>query len=566
MNEMTGEKIIADEKGKKLFSTILLTVGALFIVISGGIFVSRTWQYLPEILKKFCLVAVSGAFFAGSRYLEKNTKLKKTPLVFYYLGVCFVGFSVLSFLTVGWMDTAQKMTLAMGVMLVPVVYHFLQQQNLLDFVFGMLLSDGMVLCISQFSVDSPEGAFSISISVLTMLLTGFVYYCKEYHSEEKLLVLVAEVACWVHMAFSAPWVLGSLLIEESFFYCVLPVLMMAASLTAIYMSNKNIIYRVFQSASMYLCILSLVLYVGRILPYHDSELFEPEMFVTFLAGLALFVLLDRVEMFLISGVLTVVFSLSQVFTAIVDGYLRADQGTCYPYALLMAAAIVLRHFLKDVQGDTKTVVKNAGIWLAMGANSLLSRYLQGFARDYGMAFWFAIFLLLISSLLKEEKIVKAFLRTLSMFAALTALCSNPILPVEFFNEDGDLIVNFHTEYTCILLGLGIVLFGKICYDVIKRTGLIQFIGICLLIFVLVCRNLAVPALPNVLFLGIAMLIMLVAASALHRKEYALAAAITLILVVLYLTKEVWMSIAWWVYLFVAGVGLVIYAIKREKAE
>ena len=40
----------------------------------------------------------------------------------------------------------------------------------------------------------------------------------------------------------------------------------------------------------------------------------------------------------------------------------------------------------------------------------------------------------------------------------------------------------------------------------------------------------------------------------------------LILIVLYLTRTFWLSIAWWVYLFAAGVGLILYAIKREKAE
>ena len=70
----------------------------------------------------------------------------------------------------------------------------------------------------------------------------------------------------------------------------------------------------------------------------------------------------------------------------------------------------------------------------------------------------------------------------------------------------------------------------------------------------------------VLILGVVTLVMLIVATLLKKRDYAMAAAVTLILVALYLTRDLWMSIAWWVYLFVAGVGLVIFAIKKEKAE
>ena len=94
----------------------------------------------------------------------------------------------------------------------------------------------------------------------------------------------------------------------------------------------------------------------------------------------------------------------------------------------------------------------------------------------------------------------------------------------------------------------------------------QFIGVCILLGVLLLNNFSVAALPNVLFLGILTFVMLVVATVLKNKRYAIASAGTLALIVLYMTRQFWMSIAWWVYLFVAGVVLVIFAIKKEKAE
>ena len=96
--------------------------------------------------------------------------------------------------------------------------------------------------------------------------------------------------------------------------------------------------------------------------------------------------------------------------------------------------------------------------------------------------------------------------------------------------------------------------------------MLQFIGTCLLLATMIVRNLERPAVPNVLFLGIGTLVMLIVATLLKKKNYAIASASALILVVLYLTRAFWLSIAWWVYLFVAGIGLVIFAIKKEKAE
>ena len=70
-----------EENSKKIFSTLLLAVGVLFIVVSGGIFVSQTWQYLPDAVKKLCLVAVTAAFFGGSVWTERKNLGQPRPCI-----------------------------------------------------------------------------------------------------------------------------------------------------------------------------------------------------------------------------------------------------------------------------------------------------------------------------------------------------------------------------------------------------------------------------------------------------------------------------------------------------
>ena len=73
-------------------------------------------------------------------------------------------------------------------------------------------------------------------------------------------------------------------------------------------------------------------------------------------------------------------------------------------------------------------------------------------------------------------------------------------------------------------------------------------------------------LENILILGLTALVILLAASVYKRKEYMIASSVLLLLIALYLTRSVWLSIAWWVYLLVAGIVLIVLAVRWEKNE
>ena len=123
---------------------------------------------------------------------------------------------------------------------------------------------------------------------------------------------------------------------------------------------------------------------------------------------------------------------------------------------------------------------------------------------------------------------------------------------------------FAVEVGSLLLGAGIVLLGIIWYD--KKNGIrvFQFGFTCMTLLVLLIHNIMVEELACLMFLGIAGIVMLVLAAIKNHKEYVIASSATLSLLALYLTREFWLSIEWWVYLFVAGVVLVGIAIKKEK--
>lgn len=84
--------------------------------------------------------------------------------------------------------------------------------------------------------------------------------------------------------------------------------------------------------------------------------------------------------------------------------------------------------------------------------------------------------------------------------------------------------------------------------------------------VLLINDMIQGGLGNVIILGVAGVIMLLVAAIFNRREYVIAASAALILLVLYITRSFWLSIAWWVYLFAAGVVLILLAIKKESTE
>ena len=237
----------------------------------------------------------------------------------------------------------------------------------------------------------------------------------------------------------------------------------------------------------------------------------------------------------------------------------------------MAVAIVFWYYFREKDWDHMRFMKFTAVYFLLGLNSMTAWMWPMYARHFGHAFWYAIFFLFMGCYLErrsdKKEVFGALCKSFSLFLALVAVLAHKILPTVIYTADGvNRLADFSVEYDCIFAGVGIVLLGKIWYSIYKDIRKVQYVGVCILLGVLLMSNLKNPNLINVLFLAIVTLGMLVISSILKNKRYAIASAVTLALVVLYLTREFWMSIAWWVYLFVAGVGLVIFAIRKEKAE
>lgn len=69
---------------------IMLILGALFIIISGLIFATTTWEYLSGGIRAVVIFFFAAVFFGISSVAERRLKLPKTGMLFYTLGSVFL--------------------------------------------------------------------------------------------------------------------------------------------------------------------------------------------------------------------------------------------------------------------------------------------------------------------------------------------------------------------------------------------------------------------------------------------------------------------------------------------
>lgn len=86
------------------------------------------------------------------------------------------------------------------------------------------------------------------------------------------------------------------------------------------------------------------------------------------------------------------------------------------------------------------------------------------------------------------------------------------------------------------------------------------------LMILVLESLFAGGLANALILeGICFILYFLA----HKKEngrLAKGSGILMVLIAVYVMKDFWMDLAWWVYLLAAGIGLMVFAAVREKKD
>lgn len=118
--------------------------------------------------------------------------------------------------------------------------------------------------------------------------------------------------------------------------------------------------------------------------------------------------------------------------------------------------------------------------------------------------------------------------------------------------------------TFVILAVCIVLSGLVWYDNKNKINIFQLVVLSVIFCNMLIYNMVCGQIADALILGVTALMIMILASMKNNKAYIIVSAITLLLIAFYITRTFWLSIAWWVYMFVAGVILVMIAVKKER--
>lgn len=556
------------EHDKKASATLLMLVGILFIIVSGGIFVSSSWQYIPDVLKRCFLVVLMAGFFLCSDFVEKKWGLIKTSQGLYYLGVAFSGFSAYAFLWYFDIEEWGKVLAVQCVMSLPVLYRFVIRRKVLDCIFLMILLDGMAVSMAFLLQGYEVEIIALMASLVTVLNALALRSYVENGQEQQKSETAAAAFYILHLIYAGLFSFCMTFADVNLFFRLAPVLLILLSVTILYGAYRTKFFRTAQGVFIFYACFAFAMAIARALGEHVSEeLVSSFWWIWFVLSLAASFLLKRKEMFL------TVMTGTMIFCGIhlMDMRWTEDLEIGFPYALAMAAAVPVWEIYVGLDMEKKTVGKIAALWVLMFLNHCLATMpAEGFRvpylQDYACAVHWALIFMVAAYFLERSYTVSGIFKTLALATLIRVLKNEPVIHTVINTEGGELIVNLTTEYVCVLIGLSIALLGKIWYHKNKGIRQFQFVATCLLLTELLIRNIGAENIFNVLFLAVAALAMLVIATMRGSRRYSIASAVTLVLLVLYLTRNIWTNIAWWVYLFVAGVGLVVYAVKREKAD
>lgn len=596
------EGVIAMEErngNQKNSATILLLVGVLFIIVSGGIFVSSSWQYIPDVLKRCFLAVLTAGFFLSSGFVEKKWELSRTSQGLYYLGVAFLGFTVYALSWYFDMEVWGRVLAAQCGMSLAVTRRFLTGRKAQDGILQMILLDGMAVSLSFLWSGRWAEILVLTASVITVfhsiILRAYLEEGERTGSPsnpaaapflrwpEAFRALVsggqrgagtaAAVFYVLHLVYAGLFTFWVVLADDVLLpFRLVPVLLLLLSVTILYDARRTKGLRWTQSFFLHFTCFALAVFLTRILCEHVSEeLISSFWWIWFLLSLTASFLMKRKEMFLAVMMANVLGSFGNLFFLSLDAAFGAESKLGFPYAFAMAAAVLVWEAYIGFGLKKKTVGKIAALWGLAFLNQCLAvmpaeAFREAYLGDYAHSVLWALNLLILANLLEGSYGASGAFRTLAMAVCFRVLWDNPVFDTVIRTEEGDRIVNFTTEYTCVLLALCIALLGKIWYHKGKGLRRFQFSAACGLLAVLVMENVSSGNVFNVLFLAVSALVMLVTATICGSRRYSIASAVTLAFTALYLTRGIWTNVAWWVYLFVAGVGLVVYAVKKEKAD
>lgn len=507
-------------KNKKQMTLCILCVGVFLVVMASVLFATTTWQYLPVLVKMGILAVLSIGGYVGAEVLYGRERMPKTQTALYYLATTFMGLFVI-------------MLLAECNLHLPESVHYAQYGN--DFGFGISEQDYLaafcMVCLAllirllrnRTLLDS--GMFFVGMH-LSLVLCHDLY--GEYDEWDFATLLMTVNAVWFTLQ--------------------------------LYDRFGKIFLRVLNSISILACIWGAV---QVFLPLHSQMKdvrFENQIyaFTFFVLALGVMVWLNRRELRWMLSIYGVFFAFIQLLYfggyPLLFSYQEHTPSIYLPFALVWMGAMCL-YVLWHVYGQER-VWKLAAVG-AQGITLVTVCIASRISIFYGA--WWMVTMAALLSVGLSRKSIKACQVWCSLAASAFVAAMHSFTIPHVYSQ-------FFVEWECLLILIGVVIVKRIWYDKKQIMEHVQFGVICLLDGILLLSNLCGQEMDNVFILGVVCVGAIFLGVIYGMRKYVWLFSVTLFLLVAYVTRSLWMQLAWWVYLLIAGSILIAIAVKREREE
>lgn len=566
-------------------ASFLMVVGIIFIVIAGTIFASTVWKYLPAGGKQCILFLISLGLFAGAGKAAKDGFMEKTETALFYLAASFLGLFVMSVCggiiekggimgsewilspVTGWNEEA--VMLGGAAMFLPVLARFIKKRRAFDFTCMALLADWVIF---WFEVSKDAGWFSgcvLSAAGLTAYTAADCLRRKwmgdSRHVEQAFTVLyIIHVVTFVFRNLTLFLIEDILLLKAGLFTMAA---FMVCITVLLCVSRKKRIFTVLNSMAVYWMAITGVIFTNELFFDGTKYMWNNEMvhFIIFTLCAVCMAAFARVEMIWVTAVWGVLIPFFQIFGY--GDYNLLFSHVCHrisiyvPFSGVLAAAMAVVLIRKLCEGKLdREEAKQYG--MAVGMQVIVTGIMFYASRypflEKGIWSMLTVQCLAVSFLFRNTT-GKMLFKTFALMSGqvLAYICTNTLIPIDYY-----------VEWGCLIWAAGVFMVRVIWENNSRGMRTLQFICICVIMSVMLinamCNSLS--GVGNALILGITGVGMLVIASIVNSRRYEVLSSVTLVVLVFYLTRSFWFSIAWWVYLFAAGVALVFLAIKKEKAS
>lgn len=564
-----------NNKDRNQIASFLMFVGVLFVVAAGGIFVTTAWKYLSEAGKQVILLMAAVGCYIGSGKVSRTGRLQRTSSAFFYLGTACTGFWIISLLGgIYAQATDQDYTMniwryaiASAIMCLVVFWRFWHKRGVFNAVVCFLLFQCSLTCTGWAGECGFITYTFWEVGTLLLLSLGDNWWRRQEESEKHgrlFPVLYIMQTCFILRAYMAAVLFGEreLMWSDAFFLSFI----ISCSVYLSYCANKNKVLRVFHTQLVLWCIYFGVNMVNEWVEEWSSwqqslGLWEI-LFISYFLGTVLMLVMRRRELLVEIPILGILFSYAQILS----------DEKFFPFAFVLMAAYLIM-LLQAKAGswrdewtkEQKNLVRAAGLQALAGWAVWMTYWFDGHRE---MSYWVdghremslwvvtTVALAFISSFISDEDdAIKRFLWTLVLLAGGRGIWCQPYFEVP---------MQYDVEWHCLIYAASIVLLGYIWYDKHEGIRKVQFVLTCCLMAALLYSDMISGGLGNVLILGIAGVVVLLAAAIWNHKEYVIAASVTLSLLVIYITRSFWLSIAWWIYLLIAGIVLIVLAVRKER--